>query len=450
MEKIKDILGLVVFELNERAINLLDLIIMAAIILLVMLVYAYLRRSLIPRLMKNLSVRNPDEIRKLLRWIKYIVLLIMTEVLIETLDQNYSLLTYKDFELKITTIINVLIIFQLARIIIWLITNAYVEASQRRGDIGAIDRVSPASREVAERTIRWIVYLAAGIFILSQIQLDPLFTFDRSAKADENTYSFFLNDLLKVILTFLVARVIIWMSTQVILRGYYHRKSIKTADQYVLNQLLKYLVYVISIIVAFNLLGINTTLLLGGAAALLVGLGLGLQQTFNDFFSGLLLLTERRIEIGDMIQVEGMMGEVRRIGLRTTVVLNLNEVSVIVPNSKLVIDEVINYSQEQKRSRFSVVVGVAYGSDIVLVERLLLESTLEEDLIYRHPLPTVLFQDFGDSALVMELFFYVSEFRKLPAIKNRLRRRIYLQFAEHGVGIPFPQRDVHIKSGGGE
>ncbi len=448
MQRIKDILDYLVFENNGREIRIVDLLILVAITLVVVLVYAYLRRSLIPRLMNNLSVRNPQEIRKLLRWIKYIVLLVITEVLIETLDQNYSLLTYKDFNLRVTTVINVLIIFQCARILIWLITNAYVEASQRRGDIGAELKASAASREAAERTIRWIVYLAASIFILSQIQLEPIFTIDRSAKADENTYNFFLNDVLKVILTFLVARVVVWMSTQVILRGYYHRRSIKPADQYVLNQLFKYLVYTVSIIVAFNLLGINTTLLLGGAAALLVGLGLGLQQTFNDFFSGLLLLTERRIEIGDMIQVEGMMGEVRRIGLRTTVVLNLDEISVIVPNSKLVIDEVINYSQEQKRSRFSVVVGVEYGSDIELVERLLLESTAEEDLIYRHPPPTVLFQDFGDSALTMELFFYVSEFHKLPAIRNRLRRRIYKLFAQHDVGIPFPQRDVHIKGGG--
>ena len=151
------------------------------------------------------------------------------------------------------------------------------------------------------------------------------------------------------------------------------------------------------------------------------------------------------MEVGDVVEVGGLVGTVRRIGLRTSQVQTLDNLTVIVPNSKLVTNTVTNWSHTDYLARFSVKVGVAYGSDTEKVQALLLEVAKEHDKILNFPSPFVRFIDFGDSALSFELFFWSSELVPIENIKSDLRFGIDKKFREHTVEIPFPQRDIWIK-----
>ncbi len=443
------ILNYTFFVLNGQDVMVRDVLIFLTILLTVLWVYRYLKRRVIPRINQLAATEEGDPRTKVLVWIKYILLLVLMLFMIWTLNQDYTLWSYNNLTLKISTIIQALIIFQMARVLDWIVNKAYIEHFfASRDQISETQDFQPQvdKSNTASKTVQWIVYMIAALLILAKIGFNPALSIPKDIPDESVAWSFYLSDFISVILIMLGARLLIWFLTQILLYRYYRSKHINTGDQYAFNQLLKYIIYVIAIIISFNKLGINTNILLGGAAALLVGLGLGLQQTFNDFFSGILLLSERRIEIGDYIQVQKMMGQVIKIGLRTTLVQSMDELVVIVPNSKLVNEQVINYSQEENRARFELKLSVAYGTDLELVKKLLLEACSAEDLVYKHPAPKVILGDFEDSGLGISLYFFVQDFKQLLFIRSRLRFRINELFSEHGVIIPYPQRDLNIVS----
>ena len=228
--------------------------------------------------------------------------------------------------------------------------------------------------------------------------------------------------------------------------GYYKKKRINVGAQFAINQLLKYFLYVVAFLFALESLGVKLTVLWGGAAALLVGIGLGLQQVFNDFISGILLLFERTVEVGHVVQVDGLIGSVKKIGLRTSLVETRDNITVIVPNSKLTSENVVNWSHYDNKARFRIAIGVAYGSDTQLVKELLLKVAKENGYVLKHPASFVRFTDFGDSSLNFELHFWSHEFINIEDVKSDLRFEIDRVFREHKVEIPFPQRDVWFKN----
>lgn len=210
-------------------------------------------------------------------------------------------------------------------------------------------------------------------------------------------------------------------------------------------QILKYFIYLIAIGIFVQSLGINITILIASLSALLLGLGLGVQHLFNDVVSGFILLFDRSIKIGDVIEIkEEMVGKVVCINLRTSVLLTRDDIEVIVPNSKFTSDNIINWTHNSIKTRFTIDVGVAYGSDVRLVEKILLEVASNSKKIADKPLPSVRFVDFGDSSLDFRLFFYLEENFRAEAVKSDLRFEIDKKFRENNVTIPFPQRDVHF------
>ena len=234
--------------------------------------------------------------------------------------------------------------------------------------------------------------------------------------------------------------------TQLILFTYYKKNKVNVGSQYAINQLMKYVLYIFAILMAMESLGIQMTIFLGGAAALLVGVGLGLQQTFNDLISGIILLFERSIEVGNVIELTGgMVGTVRRIGLRTSAVEMRENITVVVPNSKLITENVINWSHTDDKARFIVQVGVAYGTDTKLVKELLLKVARDNVYVLSSPGPGVRFTNFGDSSLDFHLIFWSRNFLVIEDIKSDLRFEINEVFLENKISIPFPQRDVWIK-----
>ena len=296
--------------------------------------------------------------------------------------------------------------------------------------------------------MQYVVYVLALLFIVQAFEINPeFFTYPPAKGQDEGT-PFTLVNILNAVFILLVARLISWVMIQLILKNYYKSKNINVGSQYAINQLLQYFVYVIAILMALEALGFSLTVLWGGAAALLVGIGLGLQETFKDLFSGIIMLFERRIEVGDVVEIDGLVGTVRRIGVRTSLVETRDNITVIVPNSKLIIDKVVNWSLNDKKARFYVAVGVAYGSDTELVKKILLNVARENAFVLRHPPPFVRFVNFGDSSLDFQIHFWSHEFLRIEDVKSDIRFEIDQAFRKNGVTIPFPQRDVWMRGGG--
>lgn len=211
--------------------------------------------------------------------------------------------------------------------------------------------------------------------------------------------------------------------------------------------IIRYSLIFIGTIVLLQVWGLDISSLAILASALGVGIGFGLQDIAKNFGSGLVLVFERPIQVGDFVEVGSFQGTVERMGARSTLIRTLDQVSIIVPNSRFLEEEVINWSHDNPISRIHVPVGVAYGSDINLVKSALLESTRGHARVLSTPPPQVFFKGFGDSSLDFELLIWTAEPNKQLLIRSDLYFKIEALLRQHGVEIPFPQRDLHVRSG---
>lgn len=207
---------------------------------------------------------------------------------------------------------------------------------------------------------------------------------------------------------------------------------------------LKYFIYLIVILITFSSAGINVTVILTASAALFVGLGLALQELFQDIIGGVFIIIDKSLLVGDIIEVDGTVARVFEIKLRTTRAITRSDKVIIVPNHKFISETIVNYTQNHKMTREGVTVGVAYGSDTELVKSLLLEVVKAHKSVLKTPTPLVLFEDFGDSALIFTVYFYITESFTDPAIKSDIRFKIDAIFRANNITIPFPQRDVYL------
>lgn len=206
----------------------------------------------------------------------------------------------------------------------------------------------------------------------------------------------------------------------------------------------KYVVYILVVIITLSSSGVDVTVLLTASAALFVGLGFALQNLFQDIISGILIIVDKSLHVGDIIEIEGKVGRVTDIRLRTTRAVTRDDKVLVIPNHNFLTDILYNYTQNQNNTREKVSVGVAYGSDVRLVEKILLNCAQKQKGVLKKPAPTVLFENFGESSLDFSLLFYVNDSFGDPKIKSDLRFAIDAAFRENQVTIPFPQRDVHL------
>ena len=191
---------------------------------------------------------------------------------------------------------------------------------------------------------------------------------------NDNSLSIF--DLTNVIVIVIVTKLVLW----IINKALFNKKKIHTLDKgsaFALFQIIKYLIWIIAISLMLETLGIKVTILLAGSAALLVGVGLGLQQTFNDILSGIILLLEHSVKVGDILEIDGDRVIIQEIGLRTSKGMNVRQIVVIIPNSLITTNKVINWSHQTQKTLFNIDIGVAYGSDVDLVIKTLEESAIE-------------------------------------------------------------------------
>ena len=209
-------------------------------------------------------------------------------------------------------------------------------------------------------------------------------------------------------------------------------------------QFLKYAIYLVVVLLTLSAAGIDITLLITASAALFVGLGLALQDLFQDIIGGIYILLDKTLQVGDVIEVDGRVGRVEEIKLRTTRAHTPSDKVIVIPNHKFITDTVFNYTQNRKITLEAVQVGVAYGSDVDLVSEMLLTSLDGVEGVLVEPKPFVIFEDFGDSALLFSIRFFVADSFKSLTTKSQIRFNIDSLFRAQQIIIPFPQRDVHL------
>ena len=251
--------------------------------------------------------------------------------------------------------------------------------------------------------------------------------------------------LVTILIIFLITKLILVLIKKTLFR----KRKINEFDKgnaYALFQIIRYVIWVIAIGLVLETIGIKVTVLIAGSAALLVGIGLGLQQTFNDVLSGIILLSEKSIKIDDILEIDGDIVKIQSIGLRTSKGLNTDDISIIIPNSLITTNKVINWSHQTKKTRFRIDVGVAYGSDVDLVINTLEDSAFEHPDTSDRELTEARLVNFGNSSLDFQVLFFSKNIFRINKVKSDIRRIINKKFIENNISIPFPQMDLNLKS----
>ncbi len=251
-------------------------------------------------------------------------------------------------------------------------------------------------------------------------------------------------ELVSILLIVIVTKLILWLINKALLQKTKIHKLDK-GSSIAIFQLIKYTIWVLAITLVLETIGINVTLLLAGSAALLVGIGLGLQQTFNDVLSGIILLFEHSVKVGDILQIDGDIVKIQEIGLRTSKGMNVRQIVVIIPNSLITTNKVINWSLQTQKTLFSIDVGVSYNSDIDSVINLLEKSALQHPDVLESDLLEGRLVGFGKSSMDFKLLFYSQNIFFIEKIKSDIRKLIFKNFKENNISIPFPQLDLYIK-----
>jgi small-conductance mechanosensitive channel len=257
-------------------------------------------------------------------------------------------------------------------------------------------------------------------------------------------------DILVIISVFYGARIIVNLVRLYLGRKFRNSENHDLATEYVYMQVAKYIIYTIAFFLILNALNVQPTLFLGGSAAILVGLGLGIQDVFKDMFSGLVLLFEGSIRVGDVIQLhdgkskESIVAKILRVNVRTTQIETRDGNILIVPNAKLTQEYIENWTHGATSSRFRISVTVEYGSNVKLVEEILVQSAMAHPKVNKNEQILVRLYEFGENGLQLELIFWADQSWDINNYKSEIRFEIDRLFRHYGITIPFAQRVVHV------
>ena len=289
------------------------------------------------------------------------------------------------------------------------------------------------------------VLLAWGVTLKTIINLFKILNHPIPVGGMKISLPGFVYSFLILILTHMIVK--IWRTT--ILKKMLANSGMAKGIQDTVSTITSYSFWVFGTILALNAVGISTTSLTVAFGALGIGLGFGLQNIFNNFISGLILLFERPIQVGDWVEVNGIWGSIEKINVRSTVVKSVDNAALIIPNSEFISNRLTNWSFKDPKIRRTITIGVAYGSNIHNVRDILLDIAKKHPRVYRMPSPDVVFTDFGDSALIFDLRIWVHVDYSIST-RTDIRFEIDRRFKEEDIVIPFPQRDLHIYQTGKE
>lgn len=262
-------------------------------------------------------------------------------------------------------------------------------------------------------------------------------------------YKIYSGDSVSISIKMVLILIAVFIITAIILKGLKRLITRKLPEQDKLKftsvfSFTRYFIYLVVILIAMDNMGINVTAIFAASAALLVGVGLALQTFFQDIISGIFILVDQSVHVGDIIEIDGKVGRVVEIKLRTTRAVTIDNKVLVIPNHKYLTSILYNWTENGTKTRESVSVGVAYGSDVELVKKLLLQAANAHPNVLKQPEPIVLFMDFGDSALNFKLVFTLNNSFEAVMPQSDLRFEINRLFKAHNISIPFPQRDVHV------
>jgi len=229
-------------------------------------------------------------------------------------------------------------------------------------------------------------------------------------------------------------------------RKIFKRFNVDEGTSYTLSRITQYIIITIGVLISFNFVGINLSSLTVIFGLLSVGIGFGLQNVTSNFISGLIILFERPISVGDRVMVNQIEGDIVEINIRATMVRTVNNISIVVPNSEFVSKDVINYSHGDPTYRLDVNVGVSYDSDLDTVLKALKEVAVNNNSVMKNPEPEVHLIEFGDSSWNMQLRSWIPNVKDYPKIRNELNQAIVRTFRKYNIAIPYPQRDLHMRS----
>jgi small-conductance mechanosensitive channel len=262
------------------------------------------------------------------------------------------------------------------------------------------------------------------------------------------------SDLLVIISVFFGARIIVSLSTLIISKRFQRSKNYDKATEFIYVQIAKYFIYIFSIFFCLQLLNV-TSLLLGGSAAILVGIGFGIQDVFKDFVAGFVLLFEANLRVGDIVQItpvskgnsksfETIVAKILKINLRTTEIQTREGNVLIIPNTRLTQEQVENWSHGSELTRFTIRITVEYEANTELIQRLLKQAALAHPNVNKNEPVFVRLADFADSGLELELIFWADQSWDINNYKSEIRFEIDRLFREHKIRVPYPQRVMHV------
>ncbi len=303
--------------------------------------------------------------------------------------------------------------------------------------------------------------LSQSIYILTAYGLIYSFSFNNVGVSFERFLDYNListkylklsfSHLIGIAIVFFVAKVVLNFVKLYITRSLKNRVDLDMSAQFVYVQIAKYVIYMFALIICLQILKVDLTILITGSAALLVGLGLGLQDVFKDMFSGFVLLFEGNIRIGDVVEIyntgdsEPVVAKIIKINVRTTQIETRNGNVLIIPNNKLTQEYVENWSHGSPLSRFNIEVNVAYGTNTELVKELLMQAALGHPKVSKEQEVLVRMKNFGENGLEMEVLFWAEQSWDANIFKSDIRFEIDRLFREYKIIIPFPQRDIRMK-----
>jgi small-conductance mechanosensitive channel len=407
---------------------------------------------------ESTSVQNQGRTRRVLRFVLIssfvVVVLRILKIDYTIFDNSIQDASTDDgppvyLTIRISTLVKALMAFIVANVLDLLVEELLVQryyvqatgASTGTGGHGEHNKITERFR-----VVRALTYTMALIFVANDTGLSDLWLY-AFMENKELVWSLTIGRILLLAFMFFAIKLFLRVVTTFVLRSYYRKSNVDAGSQFAIDRLLSYFVYLIGVLLVIQAAGFNLVVIWTGAAALLVGVGIGLQQTFNDLVCGVIILFERSVKVGDVVELPGhQVGAVRKVGARTSIIETRDDIIIFVPNSKLIGENVINWSQVERKARFHVGVGVAYGSDTELVKNILIQVAEEHTKIMSTPKPFVRFLEFGSSSLDFEIIFWSREFLRIEDVKSDLRFAINKAFREKGVEIPFPQRDLWIRS----
>ena len=258
---------------------------------------------------------------------------------------------------------------------------------------------------------------------------------------EDNSIKITVGLILLIIVIFIVTSIVLKIIRKIITKKLPDDDKLKFVSVF---SFARWFIYVVVMLVVFDSVGVNVTAVFAASAALLVGVGLALQTLFQDIISGIFIFIDQTVHVNDIIEIDGKIGRVSSIHLRTTRAVTIDNKVLVIPNHKYLTSILYNWTQNDIVTRESVTVGVAYGSNIDKVKEILIKVAKDHPKVLESPEPTVVFSDFGDSALVFKIVFTINDSFTRFMVQSDIRFKIDELFRENNISIPFPQRDVHL------